>query len=132
MKSITKKTFFYISGVGSVLSVCLLLNSNLIKNALCEDSLYCYKSFSLLFFFSILSFSFFVFSFIFLFIKNKQKFENWKRFSLYYYIVYIVIVSIFPWYIGDGFMHFQKSQVAIVLVSIHILWSFVLLIRKTK
>jgi hypothetical protein len=72
-------------------------------------------------------------AFFFLFQKNKDKFEKWRKFSLRYYLVYFVVVLIFPWHIGDAFLGFQKSDVVFLLTGLHFIISwFYLLGKNTK
>ena len=55
----------------------------------------------------------------------------WKKFTLIYLFIYLFIVIITPWYIGDGFMNIQKGTVAIMLSALYFILSLILVLYKS-
>jgi hypothetical protein len=121
-----------ISGTMSGIVVILGIFDTYLKQDLCYRLSNCVTTINTIAALSFLFFSFLFFSVLFLFQKNKEKFTKWRKFSLLFLLVYVLIVAIFPWYIGDGFMSFQKSQVVILLTIIHFIISLFFLFGTNK
>ena len=129
--NIFKKKLFILSLFFSLLNVIFLVFEKQVNNFLCDPRMFkCLDKINLSVYLSLLFFSLLFFSILFLFQKNKENFEKWKKFSFYYYLLYIPIVLLFPWYIGDGFLSFQKSDAALLLVGVHFLISLFFLLKK--
>lgn len=72
-----------------------------------------------------------LFSTLFLFFKNTKIFEFWRNFTFIYLCIYVFVVSIFPWEIGDAYLGTQKDIVALFLVALYTGISLILIVYKT-
>jgi len=128
---LTLKRLLVINEVGFLLSIILYFNipylyicklNNLFGN--------CGEYFKFLKILFLISPVLLLFSIINLFVKGKI-FLEWKRFTFIYLFIYLFIVTIFPWYIGDGFFNIQKVHIAILLSIVYSTISLILIIYKT-
>lgn len=71
----------------------------------------------------------FLFSFI-LFKLNSSVFEKWKKFTLIYLFIYIVIYLLSPTQ-GDGFIWFQRETVSLFGSVIYLVLSLLLILYKS-
>ncbi len=116
----------------SLILILIIILENSLKRIACGENYDCRSIINLYAYFSFLFFSFLFFSFLFFLQKNKDNFEKWRKFSLWYLLAYLIIVTIFPWYIGDGFLSFQISEAVFFLTGIHFIISLFYLFKKVK
>ena len=58
-----------------------------------------------------------------IFITNQTSFEAWKKFSFFYFFIFVFTILVTPWYSGDGFLNIQKGDVAIALSVLYLFLS---------
>jgi len=69
-------------------------------------------------------------SIILLFLKQ-EIFDFWKKTLYIYLFIYLLVIILTPWYIGDGFFHIQKDIIALILSILYFFISFILIIFKS-
>jgi hypothetical protein len=61
-----------------------------------------------------------VFLFSILFYFKKSNFELWFKYTKFFLIVYFIILSIVPWYVGDAYLNIQKIHYVYIFMIIYI------------
>ncbi len=129
--TISNKIMFLVSLLFSILLLLAAFYDSKIKAYYygCWD---CIEKINLVEGLSFLFFSFLFFSFLFLFQKNKEKFEKWKNFSLWYFFINALIIIFTPEYSGDAFVNVQRSSVAVLLTGLHFIISLTIFFYQAK
>jgi len=126
-----KKRAFFVSIILTVLFFIIYLN--IPYNYLCIRHTFFYYCGEILKFFKIIlmiSPALLLFSVV-AFKLEERVFWVWKKFTIIYLFIYLFIVVIFPWYIGDEFFNIQKAHVSIFLTIIYLIISLFLIIYKS-
>lgn len=65
------------------------------------------------------------------FFLSKKVFYSWKKFTFYYILLYLIIILITPWYLGDGFFNIQKFHISYLGAIIYSIISLILITYKS-
>ncbi len=63
--------------------------------------------------------------------KEEAVFVSWKRFTIIYFLIYLFFIILVPWDWGDVFLPIYKGTVALSLVILYSIISFILIITKS-
>jgi hypothetical protein len=59
-------------------------------------------------------------------------FEAWRKMTYYFFPIYIVIITLTPWSVGDEFAGFTKGMVGLVLCTGYAIFSVIYLLKNKK
>lgn len=126
----SKKTFLIVS-VFLVLALLVFVPNDLKYSYCGYDRFECWKIFNLIkiiFFFgpALLISSFVIFR------SSESIFHKWKKFTLFFIPVYLAIVILMPWSVGDEIAGFTKGMVALVLSILYLASSLIYVFILTK
>jgi hypothetical protein len=62
---------------------------------------------------------------------SNEAFARWRKFLIWYLVLFTVMISFAPWYVGDEFLNIQKAHFAFAGISIFTILSIIYLIRLT-
>ncbi len=124
------KNFLLISS-SLMFLVFIVLYTNYIPHQICKNSDTCSLMFKYLKILFVITPALLLFSIINKF-TTPLVFLSWKGFTKLYLFIYLLIVTIFPWYIGDGLLNIQKAHIAFLGVIIYCIISLVLIISKSS
>ncbi len=63
-------------------------------------------------------------------LKYKKGFVLWRKFTFIYSFIYLFIIMITPWYVGDAFLYLNKGLIGLAFVVLYFLISIFLLVLK--
>lgn len=96
-----------------------------IRGILCDPNGWsCLDSYNLIAIVSFFGPAFFVTS-LFIFRLSDESFRKWKKFTLFFFLVYLVVVVLMPWSVGDAIAGFSKGTAGLVLSSLYLIVSVI-------
>lgn len=128
-KNITNKTILFISSLLSL--ILLFLKTNYPSHKFCYEIDVCIiflKYLKILFLIAPIILFFSIVSFL---INKEHIYITWRKYTFIFLLFYFIIVSITPWYIGDGLLNIQKAEIAFLGLGLYSIISLILLIVQT-
>ncbi len=72
----------------------------------------------------------FLFSVISFFVSDKA-FFSWRKFTVVFFLIYLAILIVTPWYLGDAFLNLQKAHISYLGLFVYSLISLILIVYKS-